>query len=109
MSPVWVRPSPSPAVARPKSATQTVPWVSSSKLDGLMSRCSTPGPAAYSSARATWMPIRATLHQYDRPVPVRLDPPGRSDAAGPFPEGDAADVGAVGVGLPEGAALSGGG
>ena len=38
MSPVCVRFCWSSALARPKSVTQTVPRVSSSRFDGLMSR-----------------------------------------------------------------------
>ena len=41
MSPVWVSPSSSP-LARPKSVIQTTPSVSSSRFDGLMSRCTIP-------------------------------------------------------------------
>ena len=41
MSPLCVSPSSSP-LARPKSAIQTTPSVSSSKFDGLMSRCTIP-------------------------------------------------------------------
>src|SRR5262249_51454040 len=79
MSPVCVRFCWSSALARPKSVTHTVPCVSSSKFDGLMSRCSTPCLWAYSSASATCTPILATLCQYvgfpllDR-LPSRLRP-----------------------------------
>ena len=61
MSPVRVRSSSSTALARPKSVTQTTPWTSSSRFDGLMSRWSMPCRWAYSRASATWSPIRATL------------------------------------------------
>src|SRR5215467_2131095 len=64
MSPVWVRLGWSSALASPKSVTQTVPCLSRSKFDGLMSRCCTPCLWAYSRASATWMPMLATLCQY---------------------------------------------
>src|SRR6516165_3001929 len=64
MSPVCVRWSSLSARARPKSVTQTVPEVSNSKLDGLISRCWMPCLYAYSRASATCTPIWATLCQY---------------------------------------------
>src|SRR5262249_22073968 len=64
MSPVCVRLGWSSALARPKSVTHTVPCVSSSRFDGLMSRCWTPCLWAYSKASATCTPILATLCQY---------------------------------------------
>src|SRR2546427_7546439 len=64
MSPVWVRFCWSAALPRPKSVTQTVLRRSRSRLDGLMSRCSTPCWWAYSRAPATCTPIWATLCQY---------------------------------------------
>ncbi len=57
MSPVWVRLSASAVLARPKSATQTLPWVSSRRFEGLTSRWTMPWRLACSRASATWMPI----------------------------------------------------
>src|SRR5262249_24907576 len=77
MSPVCVRFGSSSALASPKSVTHTVPHVSSSRLEGLMSRCRMPCLWAYSSAPATCTPTRATLCQYVScldpclPVPLR--------------------------------------
>jgi hypothetical protein len=51
-------------LARPKSVTHTVPCVSRSKFDGLISRAVPLGLWAYSSASATCTPILATLCQY---------------------------------------------
>src|SRR5215470_7764072 len=74
MSPVCVRLSPSlAALARPKSVTQTLPVSSSSRFDGLMSRCSTPWLAAWAKASATCTPTRATLCQYWLPDPLNVD------------------------------------
>ena len=50
----------SAALARPKSVTQTVPWASSSRFDGLMSRWRRPGRGRSRRASATCTPIRAT-------------------------------------------------
>src|SRR6516164_5136459 len=76
MSPVCVRSSLSLwALARPKSVTQTLPVSSSSRLDGLMSRCSTPWLAAWARASATCTPTRATLGQYWLPDSLSVDPP----------------------------------
>ena len=47
--------------ARPKSATHTLAIASSSRFEGLISRCNTPRRLAYSIACATWSPSRATL------------------------------------------------
>ena len=47
------------SLASPKSVIQTVPCVSSSRLDGLMSRCSTPCWWAWASASATCRATRA--------------------------------------------------
>src|SRR6516165_921588 len=64
MSPVCVRFCWSSALASPKSVTHTVPRVSSSKFDGLMSRCLMPCLWAYFRASATCAPRLATLCQY---------------------------------------------
>src|SRR5262245_41032992 len=74
MSPVCVRLSLSlAALARPKSVTQTLPVSSSSRFDGLMSRCRTPWLAAWARASATCMPTRATLCQYWLPDSLSVD------------------------------------
>ena len=70
MSPVCVRSSASVALARPKSATQTLPSRSSSRFDGLMSRWRMPWPWAWARASATWTPIRATPWANRRSVSV---------------------------------------
>ena len=44
-------------LARPKSVTQTVPSVSSSKFDGLMSRYTIPSLWRRPRTSATWKPI----------------------------------------------------
>src|SRR5215831_11971754 len=76
MSPVCVRLSPSvSALASQKSVTQTLPVSSRSRLDGLMSRCSTPWLAAWVRASATCTPTRATLCQYWLPDSLSVDPP----------------------------------
>src|SRR5262245_7413808 len=64
MSPVCVRFGWSLDLARPKSVTQTVPRVSRSRFEGLMSRCRTPCLWAYARASATCTPMRATDCQY---------------------------------------------
>ena len=61
MSPVSVRSSDLGILASPKSVTRTLPSVSRSRFDGLMSRWRTPWRLAYSRASAAWRPIRATL------------------------------------------------
>src|ERR671935_192532 len=64
MSPVCVRLSGSvAALARPKSVTQTVPRVSRSRLEGLMSRCSTPRRGAQGTAPAPPTPPPAQPRQ----------------------------------------------
>src|SRR5262245_49892144 len=74
MSPVCVRLSLSLwALARPKSVTQTLPVSSRSRLDGLMSRCSTPWLAAWDRASATCRPTRPTLCQYWLPESLGVD------------------------------------
>ncbi len=57
----WICPSSN--FARPKSVTQILPTASSSRFDGLMSRCSTPRLCAYARASATWVfePWRSDL------------------------------------------------
>src|SRR5262245_33221418 len=70
-SPVLVIASASSALASPKSVTQVVPRVSSSRFDGLMSRCRIPCAWAYARASATCTPIRATLLKYRDELELR--------------------------------------
>ena len=92
MSPEWVMSSASAALANPKSATQTLPLGSSSRLDGLTSRWSTPWRLAYSSASATCNPMRATLRKKVRSGSDRAsesaEAPGRLITEEPAGPGD---------------------
>ena len=101
MSPEWVRSSASAALASPKSATQTLPLGSSRRFDGLTSRWRTPWRLAYSSASATWRPIRATLRKKVRSGSDRASE--SAEAPGRLTTEESAGLGATVAGRTSGA------
>src|SRR5206468_1841333 len=92
-SPVSVRLASLWSRANPKSVIHRLPRASSRRLEGLMSRCSTPCWWACSSASAAWMPSRAAFWKNARLRVELLD-----EGTGAGASGGGGDVGVVELG-----------